>query len=352
MKRPLLPIVTAALLVTACAFVTPKTEPAAQPPEPIPHTQTGTAETDSADAAITAAPQTVHGAIARGHLETITEEIGARLAGTESETRAAHYIEDVLTDIGYDAEIQPFSKTGWVGEDETETIINSANVASVKTGESDQIIVVGAHYDSVDDGLGTDDNASGVAVLLEMAALLKDASTPYTIHFVAFGAEEVGLLGSQAYVEQLSKNELENTVAMINLDSVIAGDVAYVYSAEGDESIVRDWALDWAGRNGFGLQTIHNVDLNDEDGYGTADHDAFQKAGIPFAYFEATNWTLGNEDGYTQVDPAYGDEGAIIHTEFDRLDYLDEMFPGRVDERLALFTSVTEAILTQFDLSN
>jgi hypothetical protein len=119
---------------------------------------------------------------------------------------------------------------------------------------------------------------------------------------------------------------------------------------EGNKAILRDWALAWADQNGFDLQTIRNVDLNDEAGYATADYSAFQRAGIPFAYFEATNWTLGDQDGYTQVDPQYGEEGGIIHTEFDRLEYLDKTFPGRVNGHLELFTNIVTAILTQFEL--
>jgi Zn-dependent M28 family amino/carboxypeptidase len=211
------------------------------------------------------------------------------------------------------------------------------------------MIMIGAHYDSVTVGHGADDNASGVAVLLELAETLRDTPTPYTLRFVAFGAEEVGPLGSDAYVEQLSREERRNTIAMINLDSVIAGDHLYVYSLEGQWAVVRDWTLAWAAQNGIVLKTILHVDLSDEDGYPTADYAAFQNVGIPFAYFEATNWTLGNRDGYTQVDPQYGDAGSIFHTPYDRLDYLDEVFPGRVDEHLKLVVSVVRAILMEYE---
>lgn len=262
--------------------------------------------------------------------------------------QTADYIQTVLRDIGYTVEQQPFTKIGWVGEDEIETRIASANVLATKTGESEEMIVIGAHYDSVDTALGADDNASGVGVLLELAETFYDTPTRYTLRFVAFGAEEVGPLGSAAYVEQLSAIERENTIAMINLDSVMAGDRLYVYSGEGRETAVRDWALDWATHNGFNLQTIQHVNLDDEDGYPTADYGAFQDAGIPFAYFEATNWTLGKRDGYTQVERSYGNNGAIIHTVYDRLDYLDEVFPGRVDERLNAVVSIVKAIVSSW----
>jgi hypothetical protein len=286
------------------------------------------------------------GKAARAHITAITEGIGARWSGTKEEAQTAEYIRQTFVSLGYEPQIQSFRMQGWA-DDETEAMFDSENVMAVKQGDSAQVVVIGAHYDSVEAGLGADDNASGVGILLELAALLKDVPAPYTIHFVAFGAEEAGLLGSQAYVEEMSGD----VIGMINLDSVIAGDITYVYCNE-SEPALRDWAMDWAGKNEFNLQTIPNVDLTDGEGGGTADFFAFQKAGIPFAYFESTNWTLGDQDGYTQVDPQYGDGGAIIHTQYDTLEYLDETFPGRVDERLNGIVTILYNLLAQYNADN
>jgi len=285
--------------------------------------------------------ETINGVIAYNHIEALTE-IGARVAGTEEETEAAQYIMDTLEAIGYSPERQYFTESDDYGDE-----VESANVIAVKDGDAPQEIIVGAHYDSAEDGLGADDNASGVAVMLEAAELVWDVDTPYTIIFVAFGAEEAGLLGSYAYVEG---RDTRDAMAMINLDAVVAGDIAYIYSDEGEQAAIRDWALDWAKSNGFDLQTIRNVDLTDpEDGSGSSDYAAFQEAGIPFVYFEATNWSLGDQDGYTQVDPQYGWEGEIRHTEYDTLEYFEATFPGRVEQRLNLFVTVLYNILTQFE---
>jgi Zn-dependent M28 family amino/carboxypeptidase len=222
-------------------------------------------------------------------------------------------------------------------------------VVAVKPGNSPLEIILGAHYDSAEDSLGADDNASGVAAMLEVAELVSDQATPYTIRFIAFGAEEAGLLGSYAYLDQMSKADLENTIVMINLDSLVAGDIAYIYSDEGDQAALRDWTLQWAFGDGIDLQTIHNVDLAEEDGSGSSDYAAFRDAGIPFVYFETTNWALGAQDGYTQVDPQYGEQGEIRHTGYDTLEYLDSTFPGRVDQHLDLFVRVLYQILTQYE---
>ena len=270
--------------------------------------------------------------------------IGSRVAGSQGEAQTAQYIEAVFKAIGYSPETQPF--TAEAGN----APISSGNVVAVKKGSSAQEIIVGAHYDSAASGAGADDNASGVAVMLETAKLVQNAETPYTIRFIAFGAGEAGQMGSYAYLNQMSQEEFENIIAMIDLDSLIAGDTAYVYSDEGDLSIVRDWALEWAPGNGLNLQTVRNVDLTDPaTGKGSSDYAPFKDAGIPYAYFQTTNWTLGDQKGRTQVDPSYGEKGVIRNTQYDTLTYLDTTFLGRVDEHLNLFISILYNLLTQFE---
>jgi len=277
-----------------------------------------------------------NGAIAYQHLEALTE-IGPRWSGTAEEMETGQYIMDAFDEMGYGAERQAFSATSDDGE-----AIDSSNIIAVKDGDSPQVIVVGAHYDSSDEGLGTDDNGSGVAVLLEVAELVADETTPYTIYFVAFGAEEAGLLGSYEFMDALGD---EDILLYVNMDSLSIGDVTYIYS--GSDTDALDWAVDWASANDYDLEPIANADLS-TDGEGTADYAAFDDAGIPWIYFEATNWDLGDEDGYTQVDPQYGNNGEIIHTEYDDLAYFEETFPGRVEEHLDLYVSVLYAILTEY----
>jgi alkaline phosphatase isozyme conversion protein len=280
------------------------------------------------------------GQIARQHLEALTR-IGGRWSGSSQEAEAGKYIVHAFESMGYSTERQAFTDTGDDGDS-----VTSSNIIAVKDGESSQVIVVGAHYDAVEDGKGTDDNGSGVAVLLEAAQRVANQPTPYTIDFVAFGAEEAGLLGSYAFVSSLSAGDISDIVLFVNLDSISAGDIAYVYGPE-KNAAARDWTMNWANAQGYDLQTIRNVDLTDE-GDPTADYGAFDEAGIPWIYFEATNWTLGDQDGYTQVDPQYGDEGSIIHTQYDDLAYLDRTFPGRVDQHLNLFVNVLYNLLLQY----
>ena len=77
-----------------------------------------------------------------------------------------------------------------------------SNVIAVKPGTSSKRIVIGAHYDSVQVGRGAFDNASGVALMLQLAEDLQSQTTPYTLVFAAWGSEEYGYFGIQGLRQQ------------------------------------------------------------------------------------------------------------------------------------------------------
>ncbi len=108
-------------------------------------------------------------------------------------------------------------------------LYETQNVAAVLNGKSDSLIVFTAHYDHL--GLmgkgtyfpGAHDNASGVAMLLDMAKTLSQKENNYTIVFLFLSAEELGLLGSQYFVEN-PLFELSKIKFLINLDMLGSGD--------------------------------------------------------------------------------------------------------------------------------
>lgn len=299
-------------------------------------------------ACASSAPIPQVGILPRDHIVALSEGIGARPAGSRREARASEYISNALESYGYAAERRTFTRDNPSGIGAVQT----ANVVSVKEGRTERRILVGAHYDSAHTGKGADDNASGVAILLDTAKSLKGQDTPYTMVFIAFGAEEPGFLGSSQYVEEMTRVDRANTIVIVNLDSLIAGDYAYVYGGEGVGGEIRDWLLAWAEIDGLGLQTQPGE--NPEFPAGTtgdwSDHVPFKEAGIPYVYFESTNWSLGAKDGYTQVDPQLGVHGEIWNTKYDNLRYIDDHFPGRVDERLALFGDAVYRICTKYEV--
>jgi Zn-dependent M28 family amino/carboxypeptidase len=95
------------------------------------------------------------------------------------------------------------------------------NVVAEKRGISspDQIFLVGAHYDTVPGSPGADDNASAVAVLLEVARNIQRVTVGCTIRFIAFSLEECGYIGSTHYAGR-AKTEGEKIAGMISLEMV------------------------------------------------------------------------------------------------------------------------------------
>jgi alkaline phosphatase isozyme conversion protein len=286
-----------------------------------------------------------NGEIAREYLEVIANDIGDRDPGSEGELRTAQYIQGVFEDIGYEVKRSEFEI-----EDEGESL-TSANVIAVKEGVSDKVIVVGAHYDDAFERgtTGADDNASGVAVMLEVAKKVFNVDTPYTINFVAFGSEELDLNGSSFFVDNLDRTEIGLIFGMVNLDSLIAGDKMYVYGTDGTGTML-EWVMKDAETLGFDIEGKCSDDLNNADGSPCecADYDAFEKANIPFVYFEATNWDL-SPDAMIQVDPEYGDDGEIRHTKYDTVQYIDANFPGRIDEHMNVYVTLLYDLLTEFE---
>jgi hypothetical protein len=288
----------------------------------------------------TAVSSPPYGQRARQHLEVLSNEIGAREVGTQGETLAASYIEAQFKKMGYEPERQTFSFT----DEETNETLQGVNIIAFKKGQSDRQIIVGAHYDSVDDGLGADDNASGVAVLLEAAESVKDLQTPYSMRFIAFDAEEIDLNGSYEYVSQMKQAEKNSTLVMINLDSLAVGNDTNIY---GSADKLRTWALQQAKTRQLNLHAETRFDPQDPSN-DFSDQAAFREAGIPFIYFEASDWSLGEQDGYTQVDMSLGDEGEIWHTPYDTSAYIDKTFPGRLDAHLNLYSTLLVDILTLY----
>ncbi|KAL8381903.1 hypothetical protein RB595_005924 [Gaeumannomyces hyphopodioides] len=97
-------------------------------------------------------------------------------------------------------------------------------IAETVGGDASKTIVFGAHLDSVADGPGMNDNASGSSLVLELAtALAKLASPRYKIRFAWWGAEERGMWGSEHYTSQLSSSEAADVLAYVNFDMVGRG---------------------------------------------------------------------------------------------------------------------------------
>ncbi|MGH9193232.1 MAG: M28 family metallopeptidase [Acidimicrobiales bacterium] len=110
-------------------------------------------------------------------------------------------------------------------------------IAETKGGDPNNVIVVGAHLDSVGTGPGINDNGSGSSTILEIAEQLRKFHPRNKVRFIWFGAEESGLLGSAHYVASLPPDERAKIAAMLNFDMVGSPNfVRFVYDGDLSDS--------------------------------------------------------------------------------------------------------------------
>ena len=263
---------------------------------------------------------------------------------------AEEWLKSQIVTMGYEYMAQPFTMTSADGV----TPCYGENLIFSKQGASDRVIVVGAHYDCVEQTFGTDDNASGVGVLLELASIYSTKESPYTIRFVLFSAEEPGCLGSQYYVDNLSQEERDRIACMINIDTIAAGDNMYLYGGTVDDSgsIVQDWAVYQAqsAADLLGLDMSFHPDVNDSFPTPTkataSDQMPFANVGIPYIYCEASNWNGEPYTNFYQTSNSAVNGGTIMHkAEYDNLTFIENTFGTRAYEHLQAYAKLLDYLL-------
>jgi len=134
----------------------------------------------------------------RGHVVMLASTIGERDAyDPKGRERARDYVLARLKESGYAAKLLPYESRGLGGVRDGTRYDNVEAVLHVRAPEPRGAWVIGAHYDSAPGTPGADDNASGVAVLLEAARLLRERKPGREVRFVAFGTEEPPAFGTR-----------------------------------------------------------------------------------------------------------------------------------------------------------
>ena len=177
----------------------------------------------------------------------------------------------------------------------------SRNVIADKPGTADdgRVVVLGGHYDTVPAVPGANDNGSGIATLLTIAREIADREYPFTVRFIAFGAEELGLRGSQHYVDQLSEEEIDATVAMLNFDALGSGPTTATLGTLSLQRMVETYAEE----QGIDIKIRYTMD------WGSSDHAPFNEAGISHIFF-------------------LGEDFSRIHTPDDKLEFVETELLG------------------------
>lgn len=237
-----------------------------------------------------------------------SQELGGRFPATTGDTLASEYIVGKLRSLKLKPVVKGKKKIGYYhnftyGKTEERT---THNILAVLPGKDkhlrNEYIVVGSHYDHLGLGgqgsgsrrpdtvavhPGADDNASGDAVVLQLARHFKKVRSPRSIIFAFFGAEEQGLVGSKQFLEWMRHEDsqrinlpdsLKSIVAMVNLDMVgRMRDSAMSVSGTGTSSQFKAMVERSAE------QTNLNVSCT-SDGYGPSDHASFVAADIPVLF--------------------------------------------------------------------
>jgi hypothetical protein len=148
------------------------------------------------------------------------------------------------------------------------------NVICVLPGETQDVILVGAHTDHVDDfGDGVVDNWTGASLLPSLLYSLTAQPRHHTFVFVGFAAEEKGLVGSAYYAEHLTAEQRARIVAMVNMDSLGLGPTE-VWASHADKTLLDLLAaIAAATRLPAGTVNVDNV--------GSADSESFARYHVP-----------------------------------------------------------------------
>ncbi len=216
-----------------------------------------------------------------------SDEMEGRLVGTEGNAKAREYLIKRFEEIGIEQFQDSFNHPFTFQRNEEE--LEGINIIGMVEGESDNIIVITAHFDhiGVQDDLiynGADDNASGTAGLLAMSDYFSKHTPKHTIIFAALDAEEGGLNGARAFVQDAAL--MEKVVLNINMDMIAQNDKNELYAVG---------TYHYPDLKPI-LETIETSELNllfghdrPEDGSQdwtfASDHAPFHRLGIPFIYF-------------------------------------------------------------------
>ncbi|MEH7096983.1 M28 family peptidase [Neobacillus vireti] len=175
-----------------------------------------------------------------------------------------------------DVEIQTIEKTSYVVE---------AKLKPNKNKDTGQIVTIGAHHDSVPNGPGANDDASGVSAVLELARIFANTPIDTEVRFLTFGSEERGMMGSSYYVSQLPKSDIDRMVAHFQMDMIGGAEAGedhplgglIMYTIDGHKNLVTDLGASASSR-------MYDVAVPYGQ-LGRSDHQPFHDVGIPSALF-------------------------------------------------------------------
>ncbi|MEU6545889.1 M28 family metallopeptidase [Streptomyces sp. NPDC046859] len=190
---------------------------------------------------------------------------GNRAHGRPGYKASLDYVKAKLDAAGYTTTVQQFTSSGRTGYN---------LIADWPGGDTNQVLMAGSHLDSVTSGPGINDNGSGSAAVLETALAVSRAAYRSVKHlrFAWWGAEELGLVGSRSYVNNLSSANRAKISGYLNFDMIGSPNAGY-FVYDDDPAIEKTFKDYFAG---LGVPTEIET-----EGDGRSDHAPFKSAGVP-----------------------------------------------------------------------
>lgn len=307
---------------------------------------------------------TPHGYLAMHHIKFMNDNLYGRSPFTYREKEAAAWLVEELLAMGHSRDNIKVQEFTWdrvsrltprwmnleramseqmLGGREVREGMYSQNVILTIPGQSERKIIVGAHYDSLPYP-GASDNASGTALLLESAQRMLHQDNYHTLVYIFFGAEEVGLLGAQYYVNTLTYAQRRDIVMMVNADVLFEGPymvyvAGYVPSDRWQDGAIQPRTNDLTAQVGEiarKLYVRHSIDIihNPINMFMGSDH-------LPFAWEGITVVVLA---GWYQ-DYAGNFLLRVLHSPRDCIHYINEAWPGKAETNMRYFSIFLEKIL-------
>ncbi|MFF3764479.1 M28 family metallopeptidase [Streptomyces sp. NPDC001922] len=229
----------------------------------------GAAQPASAARRSALAPPDIPLANVKAHLSQL-QSIATANGGNRAHGRAGYkasldYVKGKLDAAGFTTTVQQFTSGGSTGYN---------LIADWPGGDPDQVLFAGSHLDSVSSGPGINDNGSGSAAVLETALAVSRANLQPAKHlrFGWWGAEELGLVGSRYYVNNLPSAERSKIAGYLNFDMIGSPNPGYfVYD---DDPTIETTFKDYFA--GLGVPTEIET-----EGDGRSDHAPFKNVGVP-----------------------------------------------------------------------
>ncbi|MBS3773004.1 MAG: M28 family peptidase [Candidatus Thermoplasmatota archaeon] len=254
------------------------------------------------------------------------QDVGPHPTGSDECRQVASFIYGEFMSYGLNVSYHAWEDGG----------LSSRNVVATLPGETNNTVIISAHYDSVDDSPGADDDGSGVSSVLMAAKVLSSYSFRHTVKFICFSGEEQGLYGSGVYAREAYQRN-ETILADVQLDGV-----GHAVSAEGGSTIrlcandASTWITDAAQQVLDGHGDRIGLSIHRNRNFPGSDHQSFINYGYEGVFFLEY-----------EFNPYYHSPGDTIdHVNFSYLTKVCKLATATVasiaDREVSLYTRIVE----------